>query len=82
MIRLLCYQAGWKANERLYLVPRGLDVQASLGERRLHADEEPSVGRLVGGGVRTRRGWREEEEKEISASQLVGCNLKVGHKGV
>lgn len=63
VILLLCYQAAWKVNQRLYLVPGGLDVQASLGERRLHADEESSVGRLVGGGVRTGRGWKEEEEE-------------------
>lgn len=73
MILLLWYQAGRKVSGCLYLVTRGLDVEASLGECRLHADEESSVGRLVGGGVRTGRGWREEEEEmKSSVSQLAG----------
>lgn len=63
VILLFWRQEGHEVKERLYLVPRGLDVEASLGERRLHADEKAAVGRLVSGGVRTGRGCREEEEE-------------------
>lgn len=38
-----------------YLVSRRLDVQASFGERGLHADEEAPIGRIVSGRMRTRR---------------------------
>lgn len=50
-------------DQRLYLVPRRLDVQASLGERRLHADEEAAVRGIVSGGMRTRRGCGEGERR-------------------